>query len=69
MMADVMHYAADDGCVSGSSKQCTNGEDIKALLLSMEKIIMGMHSNNVASIIGIFFLAANWFLACAYENM
>jgi hypothetical protein len=41
----------------------------KALPLSMEKIIMGVHSNNVASIIGIFFLTANWFLMCIYMSV
>jgi hypothetical protein len=35
----------------------------------MEKIIMGVHSNNVASIIGVFFLAANWFSTRAYANV
>jgi hypothetical protein len=64
-----MMYVGDAGRVAGSSKQRTNGEDIKALPLSMEKIIMGVHSNNVASIIGVFFLAANWFTARAYGNV
>jgi hypothetical protein len=37
MMADVMHDVADAGCISGSSKQSTNGEDIQAQELIIQE--------------------------------
>lgn len=45
-----------------------NGEDIKALPVSVEKNNMALHSDSVASIVGVFLLAANEFSVRATDN-